>query len=241
MKLSEKEKAARREAFQKMNTQDKMNYIFSYYKAYIIIPLIVLIALGRFVYVRLNRKEEVLYLALVNVASGETFNDALTDGFLSAVFEKPDKKTVILYQGLYLSDDASVDNNQYAYASRIKLLGSIETKKLDLVIANKEAYDILSLSGYLYDLSELLNEEELSAFSTSLVCNGVLINDNRIDHLLDENVSIDDSVFQVLNGIDLSAFPLIEKTDFSDTLYLCVIANTQRQDIISSFIHYLAD
>ena len=240
MKLSEKEKAAHREAFQKMSLPDKLGYIFSYYKAYIIVPLIILIALGHFIYARITRKEEVLYLALINVAAGDTFTQAITHGFLAETYEDAAKKQVILYPELYLSDNASADNNRYAYASRIKLLGSIEAKKLDAAIVNKEAYDILSHSGYLADLNEFLNKDELDTYTAALVYNDVWINDNRIDHLLDEDIAVDDSALLICNGIDLSAFPLIRKAGFSDTLYLCVIANTQHKDAITSFISYLS-
>lgn len=240
MKLTEKQKASHREAFKKMNFQDKMIYIFSYYKAYILVPLIALILLGHFLYTSANKKEEVLYLAFINVATGQDIETAVNEDFLSLHFEKPQKKKVVIYKELYLSDNASVDNNRYAYASRIKILGSIEAKKLDICIVNKEAYDLLSNSGYLYDLNVLLSKEELSALNTHLTYNDVLINDNRIDHLLNEETSIDSSAVSVCNGIDISDFKIIRDAGFSDTIYLCVIANSERIETVRTFISYLS-
>ena len=236
MKLSEEEKASHREAFRKMNFQDKVIYILSYYKAYIIIPLLLLIIAGNLIYGRINKKEEVLYIGLVNVAAGDELLNELNEGFISSSFSDPKRKTVILYPNLYISDSASVDNNQYAYASRIKLLGSIEAKKLDVVIANREAYDLLSMSGYLLDIRNTISFDKVSA---SIVYNDVLINDNRIDYLLDEDTSLDLSSRSEANGIDLSAFPVIKKAGFPETLYLCVIANTPRIETISLFIDHL--
>ena len=97
MKLSEKEKASHREAFKKMDLQDRMIYIFSYYKAYIIVPLVVLILLGHFLYASVTRKEPVLYLAFINVAAGEDFKKSVNEDFLTLHFDKPQKKEVLIY------------------------------------------------------------------------------------------------------------------------------------------------
>ncbi len=232
MKLSEKEKASHKEAFRNMNLQDRIDYIFSYYKAYIIVPLVILILAGHFIYARITRKEEVLYLAAINIAAGEDLTAELTDQFIEECFEAPKKKRVTFYPELYITDDASSDNNRYAYASRVKLLGTIETKKLDAVILNREAYDLLSRSGYLLDLTAYIGKE-------SLVYNDVLIHDNRIDHLLDEEIEEDLSSYPAGNGIDISAYPIIRKAGFPETVYLCVIANTPRIDTVLTYIDYL--
>ena len=239
MKLSEKEKASHREAFKKMDLQDKMIYIFSYYKAYIIVPLVVLILLGHFLYASVTRKEPVLYLAFINVAAGEDFKKSVNEDFLTLHFDKPQKKEVLIYNELYLSDNASTENNQYAYASRIKILGSIEAEKLDICICNKEAYDILSNSGYLYDLTQLLRKQQLSSLKEQLTYNDVLTNDNRIDHLLDEDTAVDSSGVSVCNGIDISNVKMIKDAGFPEKLYLCIIANSRRIDTIRTFIGYL--
>ncbi len=238
MKLSEKEKEAHKQAFRKMNFQDKMIYIFSYYKSYILIPLLVLLLAGHFIVNRINRKEDVLYLAMANVAAGEDLISKLDQGFITQRFENNARKRVLIYKDLYLSDDASDDNNRYAYASKIKLLGSIETEKLDLVITNAKGYELLSQSGYLYNLDDLLPADMKESLSSYLTINEILLNDNRIDHLLGEE-DLDLSSKKELNGINISSFPLIEKAGFPETLYLCVIANSNRTDLILSYIRYL--
>ena len=51
----------------------------------------------------------------------------------------------------------------------MKLMGSVNAGRLDLVLMNREAYDMLSKSGYLLELAPLLSEEaELSPASRFL-------------------------------------------------------------------------
>ncbi len=222
MKLSEEEKASHREAFKKMDLKDKMIYIFSYYKAFIIIPLLILIVAISFISDRLSRKEDILYLGLVNVAAGEELLTSLDEGFVLSLEEEPKKKEVFIYNDLYLSEHATGENERYAYASRIKIIASIETQKFDLVITNKEGYDILSNNGYLLDLNDP-SATNLKAAAK--------------DHIT-QNI-VPDISQSVSNGILLKDSPLIKKAGFGEDLYLCIIANTPRPDILSQYLSYL--
>ena len=60
MKLSPKERAEIRESFRRMNTAQKLEYIFSYYKLPIILTLIALIVAGDFTYRQITKKEALL-------------------------------------------------------------------------------------------------------------------------------------------------------------------------------------
>lgn len=156
MKLSPQERAERRDAFRRMDARQKADYIFAYYKAPILLGVILIAVLCSAIHRQLTRKEPVLYAALVNVSVGEALGDTLTAQFLEASGADARRQEVYLYRDLYLSDDASVVNHEYAYASRLKLLGAINAKRLDVVLMNREGYDILSQSGYLLDLTEPL-------------------------------------------------------------------------------------
>ena len=125
MKLSPQEKAAHRAAFQAMSPGKKLEHILTYYKAPILLALLLLFILGSVGYLRSAGLDET-------------------------------RQEVYLYRDLYLSDNADVVNHEYAYASRMKVMGAIQANKLDLVLMNREAYDLCSRNGYLMALDAWL-------------------------------------------------------------------------------------
>ena len=156
MKLSPQEKAAHRAAFQAMSPGKKLEHILTYYKAPILLALLLLFILGSVVHRQLTQKEELLYLGLLNVSIGEDLEEGLNAGYLRSAGLDETRQEVYLYRDLYLSDNADVVNHEYAYASRMKVMGAIQAKKLDLVLMNREAYDLCSRNGYLMALDTWL-------------------------------------------------------------------------------------
>ena len=142
MKLTKQQKAAHRAAFRAMSPGEKLEYIWEYYKWPILVTMLVLGILIWAAQRELTKKEPVLYLALVNVTVGEDLEQALTTGYLTASDKNPRRQEVYVYRDLYLSDDADVLNHEYAYASRTKVMGAVQTQKLDVVLMNREAYDL---------------------------------------------------------------------------------------------------
>ena len=144
VKLSEKEKAAHKAAFQAMSPAQKAEHIFTYHKWTILLVLLSLIVLGSILHRQLTQKRPVLYLAVINTTFGEQVEKSLTEDFLAAAGGDTRREEVYLYRDLYLSEDADALNHEYAYASKVKLGGAISAEKLDLVLMNQEAYDIFS-------------------------------------------------------------------------------------------------
>ena len=136
MKLTKEQKAAHKAAFRTMSPADKLDYIMSYYKWPILLAAILLLILGSAAHRQLTKKEPVIYLALADVVAGEDLENALTEGFLRAEGANPGRQEVYLYRDLYLSDEADVLNHEYAYASRMKLMGAVQAQKLDVVLMN---------------------------------------------------------------------------------------------------------
>ena len=82
MKLSQQEKDSLRENFRKMDTRAKVDYIYTYFKWYILLGVIALMVLGSAVYRQVTKKDTVIYLGLVNVSVGTDLETALTLDFL---------------------------------------------------------------------------------------------------------------------------------------------------------------
>lgn len=242
MKLSPKERAEIRESFRQMNWAQKLEYIFSYYKLPIVLTLIALIVIGDFTYRHITKKEALLYAAYFNVSMGENLDTTLTAGFVDHVGASPKKNEVYVYRDLYLAQDPSTENHQYAYASRLKLLASIEAKKLDIVLMNQEAYDILSQNEYLYDIPFILaqNEPLYRLLEPYMTTNTVILEDNLIEYNLNETDTYEAVTAQAVNGIDVSSFPMFQDAGFSGSVYLGVIANSPRLPTVFQYMEYLA-
>jgi len=241
VRLTESERAENREALSNMGLSARLGYVFEYYKFPLVLALIAAVALGSVLYYRLTRKETLLVVACANIAVGDDLDEALNGGFARAIGENPEKKEVSLYRGLYLSRDATQQNHEYAYASQLKVLAAMANRQLDVVLMNREAYDILSAGGYLLPLDELMKQDEglYRRVCDRLTENTVILEDNDIEHRLDETVPYTAVTESATNGLRISAFPLFEGAGFSGDVYLGAIGNSARLDAVLRYIDYL--
>lgn len=242
MSLTKEEKAARRAAFQKMSLAGKAEYIFTYFKLPILLGLIALYLAGSAAYRQLTKKEVVLYTAYINVSVGEELEAQLTGGFLSASGANPKRAEIDLSRGLYLSENPSLENHEYQYASNLKLMAAIESKQLDIVLMNQEAYDIFSQRGYLLDLHNLLVSEDAlyRLLEPHLTANTVILEDNSIEYTLNQADQYRAVTEEATNGLDLSALPLFQGTSFPEPIYLGVVGNSPRLPAVMEYIAYIA-
>lgn len=238
MKLTASERVERREAFRRMSAADKIDYILSYYKLPIILALLFAYILCYGAYRRFSRKEIPLYVACANVALNEDAAEALSNGFIRASGGDERKETVFLYRNLYLSDNPTLANHEYAYASRLKLLAATDAEQADIILMNREAYDLLSKSGYLLNLSSGLldGDPNLREFLTA---NQVILADNGLDLALGETESYRATTIYEENALEVSQFPFFLNAGFTDSIFLGVIQNSPRLDNVMKYIAYL--
>ena len=241
MKRTPQERETLNASFQKMSLADKADYIWTYYKLPITLGLAALLLLCSTVYRQVTKKEAVLYSALINVTVGEDLDVQLNEGFVASIGASPQKSEVSLYRGMYLSNDPSPENHQYGYASKLKLMAAIEAKQLDVVLMNREAYDIFSQKGYLLDLGELLAAEGplYQTLESQLITNTVILEDNAIEYSLNEASRYEAVTEETANALDVSAYPIFRAAGFSDPVYLGVVGNSLRIPAVLQYIAYL--
>jgi hypothetical protein len=239
VKLTDRERAENREALAGMTLPQRLDHIFEYYKFPLVLTLIAAVALGSVLYYRLTRKEALLYVGCANISVGETLDRELGEGFTKDIGKNPSKSEVRLYRNLYLSRDATVQNHEYAYASQLKVMAAMANGQLDVVLMNREAYDIMSAGGYLRPLTDLPDAALYRRISDQLIFNTVILEDNDIQHRLDESVPYQAETEEVPNAILISAFPLFARAGFSADVYLGVIGNSARTDAVLQYIDYL--
>ena len=173
-----------------------------------------------------------MYLACVNVSAGEDMEARLTEDYLTCRGLNPKRTEVRLYRDLYLSDDPAAVDHEFAYASRMKLLATINSRQLDLVLMNREAYDLCSASGYLLDLSNMVD----SAFLTA---NQVILEDNAVEYNLNEAQEYTAVTETVYNALELTQLSAFQKAGFSDSVYIGIIANPPRLPESQDYLDYL--
>ena len=236
-----RDEQAVREAFRRMGPKEKFGYILTYFWWAILLTAIAAIILGSVIYERFTKKQTVMYIGCLNVTVGSDLEEKLRQGFLVFSDENPKKTDVLLYRDMYIAADPSDADHQMAYASRMKLMAVINGKLLDLVLMNREAYDILSAADYLLDLSGFAGQDaELRRDLDPLLTeNTVVIEDNAIEIRLNEADTYRAVTKQIINGVDLSGIPLIEDAGFSDSLFLGIIANSPRLETCERYLKYL--
>ena len=234
VKLSEKEKAAHKAAFEAMSPAQKAEHIFTYHKWTILLILLTILVLGSIIHRQLTQKKPVLYLAVINAAFGEDVEKGLTEDFLVKAGFDTRRQEVYLYRDLYLSENADALNHEYAYASKVKLSGAISAEKLDLVLMNRDAYDIFSRQGYLMELPS--HSDALSPYVTE---NEVILSDNSVDYLLGNAAQEQIVTKTVPNALIVSSLPLFRDAGFDGDLYLGVISNSPRQEEAEAYFQYI--
>ena len=241
MRLTDAERAENREALQQMSLPEKLGFVFDYYKFPLVLALIAAVALGSVAYYRLTRREALLYVACANVAFGDDLDAALNGGFVEALGENPRRSEVTLLHGLYLSRDANTANHEYAYASQFKVMAAMANGQLDIMLMNREACDLMSSGGYLLPLEEALwpSGALYARVQASLVENTVILEDNDIEHRLDESIPYRATTEAAVNAIRISDFPLFQRADFSGEVYLGIVGNSARLDRALEYIDYL--
>lgn len=236
MKLPREEKERYQQAFREMNLLQKLDYIVTYFKLPITLVTIVLVFLGAALNIRLHKKNVVLYTGLINVEAGYNLQNALTVDFLEQNDLSVKKDEVRLYQGLYLTSDPASEVFQYVYASRLKVLAAIESKELDVVLMNREAYDTFSQSGYLLNLAETeLAETCADALETNLV----IYEDNAEEHSFDESIPYKAVTGEEKNALSSDGLALLQEAGFGKELYVGIIANSERVETAENYLLYL--
>lgn len=242
MKLSEEERAANRAAFKAMGPAQKADYIFAYYKLPLVLALVAIVALGSVAWRAITHKDALLYVAFVNVAPPLDVDEALTSGFVEATGANAGREEVLCYRELYLSNSATVADHQYAYASKLKAMAAVEGHQLDAVLMNREAYDLLSASGYLLDLAADTAGAAGAAFADDarLCSNTVVVDSNQVEYELGEADTYEAETVEVANALEVTQSPLLRGFSGNEALYLGIIANSPRQDQALAYVAYVA-
>jgi len=237
MKLTPEERQKKKEQFAAMSPRKKAEHIWEYYRAHMLLGVILLAILISSIHTAVTRKDPVLYMAFTNVTVGDELEAGLTEDYLISRNYDTRKQEVFLYEDLYLSHAPSAENAEYAYTSGLKLMATIEDGSLDLVLMNQEAYDLCSGSCYLLDLRELIDPAD-PRFSPYLTENLVVLEDNSLEYSIGEAEEYIAVTETVPNALEVSGLPLFRDSGFSGKVYLGVIAASSRLEECAGYLQY---
>ncbi len=243
MPASKKEKQHNREAFRKMNRQEKTAYIIEYYKLPIFTACVVLIVAVTSIVHQITKKNPILYLAYVNTAFGDTLDSELRDGYITAAGINPKKNEVLVYSNLYIDEDPSTENHQYAYASKLKILGAISAKQMDVTLMNENGWSQMSASGLLLNLENFKTQDAqlYAKLQPYVKSNTVILEDNSVEYDLNEADTYEAVTEEVINAIDVTSFPIFQNAGIDGSLYAGVIANTTHPEEVLQYLVYLLE
>ena len=240
MKLTPEERQKKKAQFAAMSPRKKLEHIWLYYKIPILLGILAVAIAVSSLHRALTEKDAVLSAAFLNVSIGSELDTKLTEEYLLSRGYDPDRTEVLCYRDLYLSNNPSPENHEYAYASGLKLLATINAKDLDLVLMNRESYDLCSGSGYLMDLTEVISPEN-PRFAPYVTENLVILEDNAIEVNLGSAEEYTAVTQTVANALDLSGHPLFTAAGFSGDVYLGIIGNTTRLSECADYLAFLTE
>ena len=224
-----------------MPLSKRIQYILDYYK-------LVLVIIAIFIYIvcyagwrYLTRQDVVLYAALVNAGMDQDTRNLFTEFPASETFhqefpEASKRSAVSLSENLFLTSDSASEYHEYVYASRLKILASIEAEKLDLVIGDAEALDAFAGQGFLMPLDSLFEGNE--KITDRLAEGTVILEDNHIEVLLDDKIPYHSVTKKELTAIDVTDLGCFSPYR-EGRVYLGIIANSARTDAAKAFTESL--
>ena len=225
-----------------MKLREKLLHLWEYEKLTLFGAAVLAFVLLSILHHRAASTEHYLYLGAVNVTTGEELTAHLTADFMRTLGDDAAGKDILYYQGLYLTTDTESEFFAYSYASRIKILASIDEQKLDLVLMNREAFDAFAQNGYLYDLDTFAAKTEAfpEDIRACLVTNTQILEDNAQELVLGEEETYRASTRSAPMAVDVSGFPCIKAAGFPETVYLGILANTPREAEAAAYLKYLS-
>ena len=229
-----------------LSLTSRIQYIWDYYKVPLFTAALLIYIICYIIFRHATDKDILLYVAAVNTPVQNETEDFI-NSFPESDYAVSDADTkdsmesnnaiVDLAKDLYLTSDPDSEYHQYVYASRLKILASIEAEKLDIVLADREAMDAFAAQGFLMPLESVFADDP--QILDRLETGTVILEDNQIEVMLDESVPYEAVTRSEKAYLDLSGMTTLPGMPDDRPVYIGIIANTPRQDMAVAFVRRL--
>lgn len=204
-----------KERLKEMSFKEKLDHIWTYYKEYMFIALMIVIIISVAISAALNADMQYYCCGMMsNVELTIEGHDYLTDVFFEDVLGSPDGK--IYLSSSTIKGSATVSDTDDSYSTTMGVLAQIEGKDLDYMIMDPYSFEHYVDERIYMDLTGLLSEEELAW----------LYEQNMIVQMREESEAEGSPV-----GIDISKMPFGEDCLLTKgTVYLVFIRNGEHPE-----------
>lgn len=212
-----------RAKLKEMSFQDKLWYIWEYYKIHMLIAgilLFFLYVLGTIFYQK-SFTTRLSCVVMNDRYSSISDYQGLAEGFKGRMGYKS-KDRVDMDTSLYISFDNSGSNSELDYASLAKITAIIASQDLDLMITSADAIEHYAANDGLLDL-----ETTLPADLWELIKEDVYKAPDSSGTVLSAAVNLKNSNFHQKAGTQM------------EEAYFCLISNSKRIDTAIEFLRYL--
>lgn len=243
-KLSENETfREERQKLKDLKGRKKIQYIWDYYKIPILVVLAVVIGVSSYVRTILSEKEAVLYTTVVDMEYDEALAKKMDTDFVSDCLGlNPSRQEVFLSPTTFFTEEEADMNIQYAIALQTRTLADLSAHRMDVVLMDQKALDGYAGEGYLMDLDTFLSEQEpalLDELQPFLTRATVILSDNQSEVLLNEELEYEAVTEEQAVGINVSDWPFFADAGLPAPLYLGIINNSERPEMVLQYLHYL--
>ena len=243
-----------REAVKNGTLKQKLSYFWDYYKWYVIIPLIIIIAVSTTIYNKVTAPDILLNGILLNCYNLETEQDSTSELYQS-FYERENINTeeseITLNTTLSYSTDESAASTNYSTLQALMAWTGAST--LDFLTGNKEAMTDLSYRGYFVDLREFLTEEQIEQYEPYFLYMDQAVvekrelafekNEDASTIVLPDASNLEDMEEPIPVMIDVSQSEKLAKVYGASAKELTfgVVVNAPNPDMIMTFIDYLME
>ncbi len=204
-----------------LSNKAKIQYIWDYYRWYIIGGICVVAALISLIHHFATYKESIMDIVMVNVNDPYQDNTGL-DEFYELTGLDPENDEILIDSSLVYS---LVETDSTNYYNEQALMVKLAAGETDLFFAPEQVFQTYADWGYLLDLSTVLTTEELDKYSDILV------------YGTDEETNTTFPCGVILENNDW----LVENNYYSGTCYFGIMVNSKAPELALEFFHYIME
>ncbi|PXV89362.1 hypothetical protein C8E03_1069 [Lachnotalea glycerini] len=209
-----------KEKLGKMKAKDKFEYIWEYYKYWIIGIIACVFLIYGIVDAQIeNSKDTYLYVTMVNSSLASSGEITLLDDFAAAKGINTSKVRVNLDTSIQMTEDMS---DEYSINCSAKMFAQFAAKTIDVTIMNKSMIDFFDDKDAFYPLNEVLPANFYNTHKDQFI------------------TGTDSDGNTYICAMDISDSKLFQKFNaYSETPYFSIISNTENPEHCIEFLTYL--
>lgn len=218
--LREEAREQQRKALKGQPLKKKISYILFYYKVYIAVALIVVIAGSIFVNKLIHYRYNALSVAMVNCASNVEYASYMDEYYAQSGVDDRHQMSIDSTYVFYGSNADFQVEQKFFYATA--------AGQVDIVIAPKTFFDKYAQMGYMVDLSLVLTDEMKEKYA---------------DCLYEVTLDSDHGGATEISGIDITNFSAVVDggwyTSCEEPVYAAITIESENVTQALDFIEYL--